>query len=177
MVQRKYRLLFSPKQRTKPGPKGPTADLIQAVVEIKRRNPSWGCPQSAEQINLAFGTFINKDVVRRILAIHHSPTPMGGGPSWLTFIGHMKDSLWSLDLFRCESVTLQTYWVLVVMDQYTRRIIGFGIHRGVIDGLALCRIASDTRRWCAEICQLRSRSVVPVSSMGGEPSNSRHNGN
>jgi len=32
----------------------------------------------------------------------------------------MKDSLWSLDLFRCESIALQTYWVLVVMDQYTR---------------------------------------------------------
>ena len=51
-----------------------------------------------------------------------------------------KDSLWSLDLFRCESVALQTYWVLVVMDQYTRRIIGFGIQRGVVDGLALCRM-------------------------------------
>src|SRR5215472_17907249 len=42
MVQRKYRLLFSPKQRRKPGPKGPTADLIRAVIEMKRRNPSWG---------------------------------------------------------------------------------------------------------------------------------------
>ena len=42
MVQRKYRLLFSPKQRRKPGPKGPTADLIRAVIELKRRNPSWG---------------------------------------------------------------------------------------------------------------------------------------
>src|SRR5215471_12235310 len=30
MVQRKYRLLFSPRQRTKPGPKGPDADLIHA---------------------------------------------------------------------------------------------------------------------------------------------------
>jgi len=58
MVQRKYRLLFSPKQGTKPGPKGPTADLIQAVVEMKRHNPTWGCPQIAEQINLAFGTSI-----------------------------------------------------------------------------------------------------------------------
>ena len=29
MVQRKYRVLFSPKQRRKPGPKGPTADLIR----------------------------------------------------------------------------------------------------------------------------------------------------
>ena len=37
-------------------------------------------------------------------------------------------------------MTLRTYWVLVVMDQCTRRIIGFGIHRGVVDGPALCRM-------------------------------------
>jgi hypothetical protein len=134
LVQRKYRLLFSSKQRTKPGPKGPTADLIHAVVEMKERNPTWGCPQIAEQINLAFGTSMNKDAVRRILAIHYRPTSTEGGASWLTFIGHMKDSLWSLDMFRCESIVLQTYWVLVVMDQYTRRIIGFGIQPGVVDG-------------------------------------------
>jgi transposase InsO family protein len=146
MVQRKYRLLFSPKQGRKPGPKAPTADLVQAVVEMKRRNPTWGCPQIAEQINLAFGTSINKDVVRRILALHYQPSSTDGGPSWLTFIGHMKDSLWSLDLFRCESIGLQTYWVLVVMDQYTRRIIGFGIQRGVVDGLALCRMFKQAIR-------------------------------
>ena len=58
LVQRKYRLLFSPKRRRKPGPKGPTADLIGAVVEMKKRNPTWGCPQIADQINLAFGTSI-----------------------------------------------------------------------------------------------------------------------
>ena len=26
------------------------------------------------------------------------------------------------------------------MDQFTRRIIGFGIHRGIMDGWALCRM-------------------------------------
>src|SRR5262245_35039211 len=26
------------------------------------------------------------------------------------------------------------------MDQFTRRIIGFGVQRGVVDGLALCRM-------------------------------------
>jgi transposase InsO family protein len=30
--------------------------------------------------------------------------------------------------------------VLVVIDQFTRRIIGFGIHAGDVDGAALCRI-------------------------------------
>jgi hypothetical protein len=45
-----------------------------------------------------------------------------------------------VDLFRCESAVLHTYWVLVVMDQWTRRIVGFGVHRGVVDGVALCRM-------------------------------------
>jgi len=145
MVQRKYRLLFSPKQKGKPGPKGPTADLIRAVVAMKQHNPTWGCPRIAEQINLAFGTSINKDIVRRILAQHHRPVSPDG-PSWLTFIGHMKHSLRSLDLFRCESIALRTYWVLVVIDQYTRRIIGFGIHAGVVDGSTLCRLFKQAIR-------------------------------
>jgi hypothetical protein len=146
LVQRKYRLLFSAKQRTKPGPKGPTADLIRAVVEMKKRNPTWGCPHIADQINLAFGTGINKDVVRRILALHYQPKPGAGAPSWLSFLGHTKDSLWSLDLFRCESMMLRTHWVLVVMDHYTRRIIGFGIHAGVVNGEALCRMFKQAIR-------------------------------
>jgi hypothetical protein len=39
LVQQKYRLLFSSKQKTKPGPKGPTVELIRAFVEMKQRNP------------------------------------------------------------------------------------------------------------------------------------------
>jgi hypothetical protein len=33
------------------------------------------------------------------------------------------------------------------MDQYTRRIIGFGIHAGVVDGLALCQMFNRAMRW------------------------------
>ena len=83
---------------------------------MKQRNPTWGCPRIAQQIALAFDIPIDKDVVRRILASHYRPEQDSGGPSWLTFIGHLKDSLWSLDMFRCESATLRTHWVLVVMD-------------------------------------------------------------
>ena len=140
LVQQKYRLLFSPKRVRPPGPKGPTTQLIDAVVEMKRRNRTWGCKRIAQQIALAFGADIDKDVVRRILATHFHPEAESGGPSWLSLIGHAKDSLWSLDLFQCESAILRTYWVLVVMDQFTRRIVGFAVHRGVVDGVALCRM-------------------------------------
>src|SRR5262245_38731786 len=68
LIQRKYQLLFSPKRVHRPGPKGPTKELIDAVLEMKRRNGTWGCMRIAEQIALAFGVDIDKDVVRRILA-------------------------------------------------------------------------------------------------------------
>ena len=123
LIQRKYRRLFSSKGRTKPGPKGPSEEVVAAVVAMKQRNPIWGCPRIAQQITLAFGIPINKDVVRRILAARYRPKPDSAGPSWLTVLGHAKDSLWSLDLFRCESAVLHTHWVLVVMDQCTRRIV------------------------------------------------------
>ena len=83
LVQRKYRLLFSPKRRVKPGPTGPNPDVIRAIVDMKQRNPTWGCPRIAKQITLAFGIPINRDVVRRFLALHYRPVSDGGGPSWL----------------------------------------------------------------------------------------------
>ena len=107
---------------------------------MKRRNPRWGCPQITQQIALVFGVEIDKDVVRRILSVPYRSESDSGGPSWLPLLGHMKDSLWSCDLFRCESATLRTHWVLAVMDQRKRRIIGFGVHSRIVDGVALCRM-------------------------------------
>jgi putative transposase len=146
LTTRKYRRLFSSTVPKKPGPKGPSREVIAAVVDMKQRNPTWGCPRIAQQITLAFGISMNKDVVRRILAVRYHPKPDAAGPSWLTALGHAKDSLWSLDLFRCESAVLRSHWVLVVMDQYTRRIVGFGVHRGVVDGLGLCRMFNRATR-------------------------------
>jgi len=50
----------------------------------------------------------------------------------------MKDSLWSIDFFRCESVSLKTHWVMIVMDQFTRRIIGLSVHPEVLTGADIC---------------------------------------
>jgi transposase InsO family protein len=142
LIHRKYHLLFSLSFRQcKPGPKGPAADIIAVIVEMKRRIPRFGCVCIAQQVSNVFGIDIDKDVVRRVLAKHYRPDhPATHGPSWLTFIGHTKDSLWSIDLFRCESILLRSHWVMVIMDVFTRRLIGFGIERDPIDGLSVCRM-------------------------------------
>jgi len=68
MSKQKYRMQFSPNRRRMLGPKGPSAELVPAVIEMKQRNPDWGCLRIAQQIALAFHIPIDKDLVRRILA-------------------------------------------------------------------------------------------------------------
>ncbi len=110
------------------------------------RNPSWGCRRIVQQLSLVFGIEIDKDTVRRVLSNHFRSDPGELGPSWLTPLGHSKDSRWSVDLFRCESLILKSHRVLVVMDQFSRRKIGFGIHAGTVDGPVLCRMFGQAIR-------------------------------
>ncbi len=140
LKKRKYRLLFSSCRTGTPGPKGPSQELIQAIVELKQRNPRFGCPRIALIVSKTFGVDLDKDIVRRVLATPSCPAPGAGGPSWLTVIGHTKDRLWSVDVCCCESILLKTHWVLVVMDQFTRRIMGYGVKAGHVDGVARCRL-------------------------------------
>ena len=71
MKKRKYRLLYSPGGGKRPGPKGPSREVIpdkagqalDAIVEMKQRNPRFGCPRIAQQINVAFGLDLDKDTV------------------------------------------------------------------------------------------------------------------
>jgi len=187
LVNRKYHLLFSSKSKIKPGPKCPPKEIIQLIIDMKIRNPRFGARRIAMQITNIFGIEIDKNVVLRVLAKHKS-LPTGNGPSWLSFIGHMKDSLWSIDFFRCESISLKSHWIMIVMDQFTRRIIGFSVQAGDLDGIAICNmwnriisnlslpkyLSSDNdplfqfHRWIAnldilDITQIRTLPYVPIS--------------
>jgi putative transposase len=46
-------------------------------------------------------------------------------------------------LFRRESLILKTHCVMVVMDQFTRRIIGIAVNAGVLDRPAVCRLFNE----------------------------------
>jgi hypothetical protein len=52
----------------------------------------------------------------------------------------VKHSLLSVDLFCCESKLLRSHWVMVVMDVFTRRIIGIGVERADLCGVSVCHL-------------------------------------
>jgi putative transposase len=58
LVRRKYQLLFSPRQTIKPGPKGPDADVIRAVIEMKQRNRTWRNVQKLDSFSAALDQLI-----------------------------------------------------------------------------------------------------------------------
>jgi hypothetical protein len=163
LVKRKYRRLFSSASspRRRPGPKGPAPELIRAIIELKRRNPQFGCVRIAQQITHAFGVELDKDVVRRVLAQHYRPGASGtDGPSWLTFIAHAKDSLWSADRFRCESILLRSHWA--GRRGFTDDIQTARPCRHTHDGEALrspCR--QDARPGGGQTAKFHSRSHAP----------------
>ncbi len=182
LVDRKYRLLYSNKVSKKPGRKPHSQALIDLVLEMKQRNPHYGYRRITMQIFHSFGITISCFAVGRILRKYNKSHPSGSGPSWLTFIGHTKDSLWSVDLFRCESIHLRSHWVMVVMDQFSRTIIGFAVHAGdphgcmfnkIIAGKPLPKyLSSDNdplfefHRWQAN---LRIIDVDEIKSIRGCP--------
>lgn len=138
LVKRKYHLLFSRKRTNKPGPKGPAQELIDLVLEMKHRNPRFGYLRIAMQVYHAFGHKIDPGVVRRILKNNYKPGSGGVGPSWLSLFANARDGLWSVDFFMCESIHLKTHWVMLVMDQFSRRIVGLSVHSGNLDGITIC---------------------------------------
>src|SRR5258706_2708231 len=74
LVRRKYRRLFSSSPCSKkPGPKGPSEALIQAILELKSRYPRFGCPRIARIIAHTFGVDIDKNVVYRVVSKHYRP--------------------------------------------------------------------------------------------------------
>jgi hypothetical protein len=156
-------------RRAKPGAKGASAHLIAAVLEMKRRTPKFGCLRAAQQISYALGVDVCKDVVRRILQQHCPPGPNSNGPSSLTDLAHAKDSLWSLDLFRCESITLRSCWVLAIIDVFSRRFVGLAVEHGAVDGPVVCRML--TARGRSRACpSIYPPTPIPCSdSIAGSP--------
>jgi transposase len=151
------------------------------IVQLKREHPGWGAPKIREKLRRK-----HNDVQTPAISTVHAVLDRHGLAT-CAVMEQTKDSLWSLDLFRSESILLRSHWILVALDLFTRRIVGFGIAREFMDGISVCRMFNDAifgqllpkrvstdhdplfrfHRWLAnlrvlEIEQVKSVPYVPV---------------
>jgi hypothetical protein len=114
LVKRNYRALFTAKRRGKPGPKGPSQEVIHAIVEMKRRNPRFGYQRIADQINLTFGLSIDKSIVRSSL-----PAYLSSDNDPLSEFQRWKANLRVLDITEVKTVPYTP-----VSHPFVERLIG-----------------------------------------------------
>ena len=118
LVRGKYRRLFSSSARPKkPGPKGPSEALIRAIVELKSRNPRFGCPRIARADVRGRSTRTSCTACWR--------NPAEPGPRGCR--SRTRQTAVERGLALCVHRLQRD--LLVVMDQFTR-LVGFGVHRG-----------------------------------------------
>ena len=81
LVKRKYSKLYSNKTQKKAGRKPQDQTLIELVIEMKKRNPTFGYGRISMQIYESFGITISRFAVGRIIRKNKHKLPTGDGPS------------------------------------------------------------------------------------------------
>jgi len=141
LIKRKYSILFGQKSK-EPGRKRISTSLRNFIVETKEKNPTYGSPKIVALVLNILNISISEETVRNILIKYYRPLP-GNGPSWLAKIGDAENKLWSLDFFRVETAFLHSLRVMVVIDQFSRKIIGFKVCKGNLTGNIICNMFED----------------------------------
>lgn len=77
LSSRNYHQLFSSRRNVKPGPKGPSDELVRLIVEMKQRNPHFGCPRIAQQISKTFAIEIIAKMIKHGLCVDRIPEHEG----------------------------------------------------------------------------------------------------
>ena len=139
MRNRKYRLLFSSKRRGKPGPKGPNKELIEAVVQMKQRNPAWAVRELLNR--LPWLSTSNRQ--RRCSKDSRQPLSAEKGLRWSI----LADLHWPHERQPLESRSVPVRIGHVADPLGLGRHgsthppdHGFGVHAGTVTGVALCRM-------------------------------------
>ena len=138
-VRMKYSRLYGSSKTGKRGPKGKPREIKDLVIAIKKNNPDYGAEKIAGLL-CERGHRISESTVRRILKKYWHPENIRSGPSWLSFIANTVNGLWSVDLFRCESSFLKSFYVMVVLDVFSRRIMGLCVEKYPLTGSDVCRM-------------------------------------
>ena len=134
----------------KPGPKGHNQEVIAAVVAMKQRNPTWGCPRIAQQIALAFGIPINFGV--------HCGDVDGVGPR--PFVERLIGTL------RRECLDRMLFWSATDLERKLSDFQAFyNAHRAhaSLDGTE-ANPATDGCRMVGQLAGIRRPRVTAVAS-------------
>ena len=121
-----FRLFWRTKSRRRGRPRLP-ADLQRLISNMATANRTWGEERIAAELRLKLGLTVSPRTVRRYMLRHSCPHRGPSAQSWATFLHNHASAVLACDFFVVVTATFQQFYVFVVLDIATRRVIHWNV--------------------------------------------------
>jgi transposase InsO family protein len=121
-----FQLFWRWKSRPRGRPRLP-ADLQRLIAAMAAANRTWGEERIASELLLKLGIRVSPRTVRRYMS--RGAAPRGGAQSqtWSTFVHNHASAVLACDFFVAVTATFRAFYVFVVLDVGTRRILHWNV--------------------------------------------------
>jgi len=121
-----FQLFWRWKSRPRGRPRLP-ADLQRLINEMAMANRSWGEERIASELLLKLGIRVSPRTVRRYMASGAPPRSGARSQMWSTFVRNHASAVLACDFFLAITATFHVFYVFVVLEVGTRRILHFNV--------------------------------------------------
>ena len=124
--QRRFIKNFSTYKHSKPGRKPVPRDIKKLILEMKQNNPIWGCKKIANELK-KINIDIHYTTVNKIIQKYRKQDLIQPNGSWKKFLKRHWDVLFSMDFMTIDTLFGKRFYLLLIMELKTWRIIRFDL--------------------------------------------------
>ena len=103
------------------------ADLQRLIAEMAAANRTWGEERIASELLLKLGIRVSPRTVRRYMPSGAAPGSGARSQTWSTFVRNHASAVLACDFFVAVTATFRVFYVFVVLDVGTRRILHWNV--------------------------------------------------
>jgi putative transposase len=121
-----FRLLWRGRSRPRGRPRIPR-DLQQLIAEMARANRTWGEERIADELLLKLGVAVSPRTVRQYIGRPPGSRPGARSQAWSTVVRNHAHEMLACDFFGTVTARLRLFYVFVVLDVGTRRLVHWNV--------------------------------------------------
>lgn len=124
--QRRFIKNFWSYKHKTPGRKPVSSKIKKLILEMKQNNPLWGCHRIADELK-KIGITLNPTTVNRIIQTFREQGQIQPTGSWKKFLTSHWESLFSMDFITIDTLLGKRFYLLLIMELKTRKIIRYDL--------------------------------------------------
>lgn len=101
--------------------------IVNLIIKMKNSNIMWGCRRISDELK-KIDINVSHETIRKIISNKRKEGKIKKSLTWKAFIKSHINSLYSMDFFTIDSVLSKRYYIFVLIEVKTRKLIQFAIN-------------------------------------------------